>query len=113
MKMMTGKKITELRKKCGYTPRRLAELMEISVEELKMYESGKLPVSDELLKSFSDALRSCPDELTGYRKPSTGVRTRLTDTEYGRMLTIMLDGLEITSIDFTTDGSIRLLLNEM
>lgn len=105
MKMMTGKKIKELRQKRGFTPRRLAELMSITVEELKKYEAGQLPITDELLRDFADALRSRPDVLIDY---NTEPKIMFNTVEDGNKTTIYLisNGMKCGDVIISEQGSV-------
>ncbi len=104
---MTGKRIKEERKKLGLKPKQLAEMMEITTEELQLYEKGALPVDTDTLMRFCDALRSTPDRLTGYYR-SAGIRTRMDDLEEDKLLTVYLDGWKCRTVDYTENGNIQL-----
>lgn len=111
MKMMTGKKIKELRQMRGFTPRRLAELMNITVDELKLYEAGQLPVTDELLRDFADALRSRPDVLMDYNsKPKIMFNT----VEDGDRVSIYLitNGMKCSDVVISEQGSVVVKFNK-
>ena len=107
MKVLTGKKIKELRQKCGYTPTQLAHLMEITPEELKMYESGKLPVTDELLAGFADALRTRPDNLIGFN-PRTKLIINTVEEEHKTTVYLITNGLICTGANLSEQGSVTL-----
>ncbi len=63
IKKLTGLKIKELRKKCGYTQEKLAELTEIGERNLSKIECGKNFVSAETLAKLTHALKVKPYEI--------------------------------------------------
>ena len=104
---MTGKKIKAERIRAGIRPKQLAEMMNITKDELRMYEEDKLPVDVDTLIAFCNAIRSTPDRLTGYYK-STGIRTRMDDMGEDKLLTVYLDGWKCRTVDYTESGNIQL-----
>lgn len=97
----------------GLTPRQLAEMTDLEIEELKAYESGRLPIMVEVLTKICDALRTTPDRLTGYVN-SCGIRTRLDDMPGGeKLLTVYLDGWRCSTVDYTRSGNIQLTFQEV
>jgi transcriptional regulator with XRE-family HTH domain len=105
MRMMTGKKIKELRQQKGFTPRRLAELMNITTEDLKQIEAGKIPVTDELLRDFADALRSRPDVIMDYNtKPQILFNT--VETEQGKKVYLITNGMKCSDVVISEQGSV-------
>lgn len=66
MKNTIGKNIRRYRQLADMTPKRLSELLNITPDELKMYENGKITPDGEMLREISDALRTTPDQLVGY-----------------------------------------------
>lgn len=110
---MTGKRIREARIRLGIMPKRLAEMLDITVDELRAYEKELIPVDAETLISFCDALRTTPDRLTGYAKGS-GIRTRLDELPAGgRCLTVYLEGWQCITVDYTGAGDMRLTFEEV
>lgn len=63
IKKLTGLKIKELRKKCGYTQEKLAELTEIGERNLSKIECGKNFVSADTLAKLTVALNIEPSEI--------------------------------------------------
>ena len=51
-----GRKIFEIRRKCGYSQNKLAEILDISREHLAKIETAKRTVSFDLLINIADAL---------------------------------------------------------
>ncbi len=63
IKKLTGLRIKELRKTCGYTQEKLAELTEIGERNLSKIECGKNFISAETLIKLSIAFKVPPYEI--------------------------------------------------
>lgn len=60
---LIGKRLRAIRKKCGYTQEKLAELADISPQHCSGIESGNAKVSLPALVRLCNALGAAPNEL--------------------------------------------------
>ena len=51
-----GQRIREFRQKAGYTQERLAEILDISFQQVQKYESGASKLNTDRLQKIADAL---------------------------------------------------------
>ncbi len=61
----TGKKLKKLRRLLGYTQKRLAEKLQISVKSIQRYENDKFPPDYHTLVELSEFFDISIDYLTG------------------------------------------------
>lgn len=74
MANVIGENVKKYRRKCGYTPRRLADLAEIDLIIYRGIESGDVIPEPETMQKLADALREPVHRLYGLpelRTPQT------------------------------------------
>ena len=107
-----GEAIRTERQRCGYTPKKLATLMGLTVETIKDIEAGQFNLNVDALTDFAEALRTTPDRLTAYCDASIGIRTRLEDLDDKKLLTCYLNGWVLETVDYRKSGNIQLTFRE-
>jgi transcriptional regulator with XRE-family HTH domain len=104
-------KIRELRKKINMSPQKLAELLDISAEELKGYESGKSNPSPDMIVDIADALRTRPDVLLGYSsKPK--IIYEVIEEEHKATVYLITDRMKCTGATIKESGSVTLMFSK-
>ena len=105
----TGEAIKTARQKCGYTPKKLAELTNISTEIITNIEAGRCEPTVSIIREIAEALRTTPDRLIAFRDEPIGVRTNMTELPSGEMLlTCYLNGWELATVDYCKSGNVQL-----
>ena len=84
--MNSGIQIKERRKAAGFTQKRLAEMVGLSEQAIRMYELGKREPSNDVLKRIGEALDVAPESLRGVKVESAREALELLfalDEKYG------------------------------
>lgn len=107
-----GDNLKKYRSKCGYTPRRLAEMVDIGVDILKDIEAGKRIPNPELVQELATALREPAHRLYSLPELRTPAQTiaKIVEDGDGEEITVLFGGKrELEIICMHEDGiTIRL-----
>lgn len=108
----TGEAVRAERIKCGYTPKKLATLTDMSVEMIKDIEAGKTEITTAMLLELATALRSTPDRLAAFHDAPIGIKTRLETIGKDKVLACYLDGWELDTVEYRRSGNVLLTFRE-
>ena len=115
MANVIGENVKKYRRKCGYTPRRLADLTEIDLIIYRGIESGDVIPEPETMQKLADALREPVHRLYGLpelRTP-TQIATHFETMPDGEEITIRFAGKrELVMMECTEDG-VKLKVREV
>ena len=110
-----GENVKKYRRKCGYTPRRLAEMVDMDVSILKDIEAGQIIPDPEQVQELATAMREPAHRLYGLpelREPETMV-THYEPLADGELITIKFSGeRRIDTVQATKDG-VNIILKEV
>ena len=89
-----GDNLKKYRRKRGYTPRRLAEMVDIGVDILKDIEAGKRIPNPELVQELATALREPAHRLYSLPELRTPAQTiaKIVEDEEGEEVTVLFGG---------------------
>lgn len=110
-----GENLKKYRRKCGYTPRRLAEMVDLGVDILKDIEAGKKIPCPELVQELATALREPAHRLYGLPELRTPVQTiaKITEEEKGEEVTILFGGKRELDIIMMHEDGLTVRLKRM
>ena len=102
-----GTNLKKYRMKCGYTPRRLAEMVDIGKDILLLIESGKKIPTPELVEVLAAAVRQPAHRIYGLPEIRTPAQTiaKIIEDEEGEEVTVLFGGKrELDVIMMHEDG---------
>ena len=110
-----GDNVKKYRRKCGYTPRRLAELVDVDTVVIRDIESGKMIPCPELVQELATAMRepayrlySLPEIMT----PQTFMAHVETAAD-GEVVTIRFAGKRILDMIQMHEDGMTITLKEV
>ena len=107
-----GEAIRAERQRCGYTPRRLADMLETDVEMVKKLEAGQAVIGVNMLTRLCSALRTTPDRVTAFHDEPIGIKTRLDKIGEEQLLTVYLNGWKLDEVKYCKSGNVQLTFRE-
>jgi len=108
-----GEAIRAERQRCGYTPRRLADMLDADVELVKKLEAGQAAIGINMLTRLCSALRTTPDRMTAFYDEPIGIRTRLDKIDDEQVLTVYLNGWKMNEVKYCKSGNVQLTFREV
>ena len=110
-----GTNLKKYRMKCGYTPRRLAEMVDIGVDILKDIEAGKRIPTPELVQELATALREPAHRLYSLPELRTPAQTiaKIVEDEEGEEVTILFGGPRKLDIMMTHEDGLTVRLKRV
>jgi len=103
-----GEAIRAERQRCGYTPKRLAAMLETDVETVKKLEAGQAAIGVNMLTKLCSALRTTPDRVTAFHDEPIGISTRLDKLGEKQLLTVYLNGWRVDEVKYCKSGNVQL-----
>lgn len=110
-----GENLKKYRRKCGYTPRRLAEMVDLGVDILKEIEAGKKIPCPELVQELAAAVRQPAHRLYSLPELRTPAQTiaKIVEDEEGEEVTILFGGPRKLDIMMTHEEGITVRLKRV
>ena len=103
-----GDAVRSERQRCGYTPKQLAEMVDMDVRTIKEIEQGHAAISIGVMQKLCTALRTTPDVLTAFHDAPIGIRTRLDRIDKEQVLTVYLNGWRLHDVTYCKSGNVQL-----
>ena len=110
-----GENVKKYRKKCGMTPRRLAELVDVDTVVIRDIESGKMIPCPELVQDLATAMRESAYRLYSLpelRTPQTFM-ARVEPAADGEIVTIRFAGKRTLDMIQMHDDGMTITLKEV
>lgn len=115
MANVIGENVKKYRRKCGYTPRRLAELVDCDTVVIRDIEAGKRIPEPEFVQEIATALRQPAYRLYSLpelRTPQTFM-ARVEPAADGEIVTIRFSGKRVLDMIQMHDDGMTITLKEV